>query len=98
MAAAKPVVATDVGGAREAIIENESGFLVASNDDETMARRLIELLDNPGRIKAMGERGKAIAEKKFSVAAQREKTLRLYETLLCRKKITNQEMVKFMSR
>ena len=37
MAAKIPVVATNVGGAGEAIVENETGFLVESNDDKAMA-------------------------------------------------------------
>jgi len=37
MAAARPVVVTDVGGAREAVIEGETGFIVAAGDHENMA-------------------------------------------------------------
>src|ERR1043166_1783420 len=39
MAAARPVVATDVGGAREAVVEGETGHLVAPGDDEALAAR-----------------------------------------------------------
>jgi glycosyltransferase involved in cell wall biosynthesis len=91
MAAAKPVVATAVGGASEAIIENETGFLIAANDDAAMANRLIELLENPGKAKAMGIRGRKIVEERFSVAAQIEKTLTLYETLSSRKALSKKK-------
>ena len=37
MAAARPVVATDVGGAKEAIVEGETGYLVKSGDENGMA-------------------------------------------------------------
>jgi glycosyltransferase involved in cell wall biosynthesis len=47
MAAKLPVVATNVGGASEAIIEGETGFLVESNDDAAMTNRLKKLLQNP---------------------------------------------------
>jgi glycosyltransferase involved in cell wall biosynthesis len=57
MAAGLPVVATDVGGAREAIAEGETGYVVASGDDERMAERIIELLSEPKRARAMGDRG-----------------------------------------
>ena len=40
MAAGKPVVATNVGGAAEAVADGESGYLVASDDDAAMASRL----------------------------------------------------------
>jgi glycosyltransferase involved in cell wall biosynthesis len=92
MAAAKPVVATAVGGAGEAIRENETGFLVAANDDQAMANRLIELLENPGKAKAMGAKGRKIVEEKFSVAAQTEKTLTLYEMLSSRGKVNEKEV------
>ncbi|CAN5787805.1 glycosyltransferase family 4 protein [soil metagenome] len=79
MAAGKPVVATNVGGASEAIIENETGFLIDSNDDEALANRLIELLKDEQKAKSFGEKGKQIAGEKFSLDAQLKKTLELYE-------------------
>lgn len=82
MAAGKPIVATNVGGAREAVLEGENGFLVASNDDAAMAARLVELLENPPRMRAFGKRGREIAENKFSTAAQLQKTLDLYDGLV----------------
>lgn len=81
MAASKPVVATAVGGAAEAIAENENGFLVPADDDEAMADRLIALLENPARAKEMGIRGRKFAEESFSTNAQLAKTLSLYERL-----------------
>lgn len=78
MAARLPVVATNVGGANEAVSENETGFLVESNDEEALARRLIELLDDSEKAKSFGMRGKEIVEEKFSCRAQLENTLELY--------------------
>ena len=43
MAAARPVVATDVGGAREAVVEGATGYLVPAGDDERMAARILSL-------------------------------------------------------
>jgi L-malate glycosyltransferase len=82
MAAAKPVVATDVGGAREAIIEGETGFLVRSGDDEALAERIITLLRDPVRARTMGERGRRVVEEKFSSDAQLKRTQQLYDRLL----------------
>jgi glycosyltransferase involved in cell wall biosynthesis len=82
MAASLPVVATNVGGASEAILENETGFLVASNDDQIFAKRLIELLQNEAKAKTFGAKGREIVERKFSLQAQLEKTLDLYERKL----------------
>lgn len=85
MAAARAVVATDVGGAREAMVEGETGFLVSAGDDEAMAERIITLLNDPERARLMGERGRLRVERKFSCAAQLENTLNLYERLLSSK-------------
>lgn len=82
MAAGKPVVATNVGGASEAIIENETGFLVASDDDETLANRAVELLNDGEKAEAFGQKARQIIEEKFSAAARLKKNLALYERLL----------------
>ncbi|HLM02807.1 MAG TPA: glycosyltransferase, partial [Pyrinomonadaceae bacterium] len=84
MAAAKPVVATNVGGAGEAVSEGENGFLVASGDDETLANRLLELLRDDRKARIFGARGREMAKEKFSTAAQLRKTLDLYDRLLLR--------------
>jgi glycosyltransferase involved in cell wall biosynthesis len=79
MAASKPVVATDVGGAREAVREGVTGFLVASNDHAALAEKLVDLLRDEARARDFGAAGRLVAEEKFSLAAQLEKTLELYE-------------------
>jgi glycosyltransferase involved in cell wall biosynthesis len=82
MAAGLPVVATDVGGAREAISEAETGYLVASGDDEKMAERIIEVLNDPPRARDMGQRGKASVADRFSCDRHLQNTLELYDELL----------------
>jgi glycosyltransferase involved in cell wall biosynthesis len=82
MAASLPVVATDVGGVREAIIEGETGYVVPAGDDEKMAEQIIRLLNEPERARAMGERGKLIVADKFACDRHLENTLELYDELL----------------
>src|SRR5204863_9777709 len=60
MAVGLPVVATDVGGVREAIIEGQTGFIVPAGDDAQMAARIIEVLNDDNRAREMGARGKAM--------------------------------------
>lgn len=86
MGAGRPVVATDVGGAREAIAESESGYLVASGDHETMAARLIDLLRDPQKASAMGERGRSIVQQRFSSEVQLQRTAELYDQLLAERR------------
>lgn len=87
MAAARPVVATDVGGAREAVVEGETGHLVAPGDDEAMAARIVGLLQNPERARAMGERGRLRVAERFSCDAALARTEALYERLLAGRKM-----------
>lgn len=82
MAAARPVVATDVGGAREAVVEGETGHLVAPGDDEAMAARIIALLREPERAREIGSQGQRRVRQKFSCEAQLAETERLYDGLL----------------
>ena len=81
MGAARPW-SPDVGGAREAIVEGETGHLVASGDDDALAARVTALLQDPERARAMGERGRLRVVEKFSSSVQLERTAELYERLL----------------
>jgi glycosyltransferase involved in cell wall biosynthesis len=84
MAASRPAVVTDVGGAREAVVEGESGYLVPSGDDEGMATRIIKLLLDREKADLMGRRARQIIEERFSLQAQLERTEKLYDRLLAR--------------
>jgi glycosyltransferase involved in cell wall biosynthesis len=82
MAAGRAVVATDVGGAREAIVEGETGYVVPAGDDARMAERIVSLLEDGELARRMGARGREVVAEKFSCEAQLERTLALYERLL----------------
>ncbi len=82
MSAAKPVVATNVGGASEAIIENETGFLVESDNDSQMAEKIAWLLQNSEKAEVFGKKGREIVEQKFSCEAQLKNVKMLYGGLL----------------
>ena len=86
MSAGRPVVATDVGGAREAVVDGETGFLVPVGDDLAMAEGIISLLRETERARDMGERGRRIVKEKFSSAAQLAETVSLYDGLIAKSK------------
>jgi glycosyltransferase involved in cell wall biosynthesis len=86
MAAGKPVVATDVGGAAEAIVENETGFLVAPNDDDALADRLCRLFNDRALAEQMGRKGKQRVVEQFSMQQQLDKTLSIYQRELAKAK------------
>jgi phosphatidylinositol alpha-1,6-mannosyltransferase len=59
-------LAGDSGGAAEAVVDGETGLVVRHPDDvEAVAAALAELVDDPRRRAAMGERARARAEELF---------------------------------
>lgn len=82
MAAGRPVVATDVGGAGEAVVHGQTGYLVPAGDDEQMAEYIISLLLNPERARLMGERARLVVRDQFSSIRQLQNTEELYRELL----------------
>jgi glycosyltransferase involved in cell wall biosynthesis len=88
MAASLPVVATDVGGVREAIVEGETGFVVPAGDDQKMAERIVEVLSDSERARDMGQQGKLIVMEKFASEHHLRNTLELYDELLSARRST----------
>lgn len=67
MAASLPVVATDVGGNGEAIVEGETGILIPSHDENALAHALLRLVQDPYLRETMGKKGKLRFEQNFSL-------------------------------
>jgi glycosyltransferase involved in cell wall biosynthesis len=67
MAMGKVVIATDVGGTREGVVEGETGFLVPPDNPAAIVAKALLLIDNPELIKKMGQRGRERVEKFFTV-------------------------------
>jgi glycosyltransferase involved in cell wall biosynthesis len=82
MAAGRAVVATNVGGASEAIVEGETGYLVDAGDDRAMSERLIALLRDPDKRREMGINGRRRVEQRFSPASRLKTTIALYQKFL----------------
>ena len=51
------VVSTRHSGIPEQVIDGETGFLVAEHDYQTMGAKMLELLQDPVKCTAMGQRG-----------------------------------------
>ena len=58
MALERPVVATDVGGTAEQVVDGETGYLVGAGDAEPIRRALVALARDPERARAMGAAGR----------------------------------------
>ena len=75
----KPVVATDVGGLSEAVVDGETGLLVPPRDAGALAVALAELLGDPVRARRMGERGRELSETEYSWGRIALSVRRVYE-------------------
>jgi glycosyltransferase involved in cell wall biosynthesis len=78
MAAARPAVATRVGGTPEAVVDGETGLLVPLGDVEALAAALDSLLGDPDLARRLGEAGRRRVEERFSSAAMSEQVLDAY--------------------
>ncbi|HPN33651.1 MAG TPA: glycosyltransferase family 4 protein [bacterium] len=61
-----PVVAFDVGGIREWLSDDRTGFLVPYADEKKMAEKIDLLIADPDRVKEMGQAGRRSVEELFS--------------------------------
>ncbi|MDI9569827.1 MAG: glycosyltransferase family 4 protein [Pseudomonadota bacterium] len=82
MAAGKPVVATDVGGAREAIEEGVCGFLVPPGDTAALGDRLLLLAKNVSMRQRFGAAARRRLEERFTIELNILETEKLYAELL----------------
>jgi glycosyltransferase involved in cell wall biosynthesis len=82
MAAGRPVIATDVGGNREAVVDGLTGILVPPNDPYALADALESLWKDAGKRAEMGRNGRARAEELFSAKRMVERTEEIYCSLL----------------
>ncbi len=72
MSVGRPVVATDVGGLRDAVLRGRTGWLVPAGDADGFADALLELAADPGRAREMGEAARRRYVERFAVDAMVE--------------------------
>jgi glycosyltransferase involved in cell wall biosynthesis len=87
MAAGLPVVATNVGGTPEVVVDGETGFLVPPRDPEALANAIQRLIDDPELRKKFGQAGRERVERHFTIQETVRKTEELYLRLLAEKGI-----------
>jgi glycosyltransferase involved in cell wall biosynthesis len=79
----KPVIATDHGGARETLLNGETGVLVLPGNVTMLADALADLLARPkDQLAAMGAKGRAHIVQNFSLERMCSETLAVYRELL----------------
>lgn len=78
MACAKPVIATNSGGAPEIVEDGFNGFLTTPNDPASLANAILRILDDSELLRDMGENGRRRALEKFSILENVRQTETLY--------------------
>jgi glycosyltransferase involved in cell wall biosynthesis len=82
MAGSLPVVATDVGGNAEAVLDGVNGFIVPPEDTAALAEAISELLADRSRAIQMGAAGKLLVAERFTTDAMMKRIGAAYANLL----------------
>ncbi|HET7911975.1 MAG TPA: glycosyltransferase family 4 protein [Pseudolabrys sp.] len=81
-ACGRPMVATDVPGCREVVIEGKTGLLVRLDDRNALADAIGKLAASASLRARYGAAARILAVEKFSAAAIGRQTMQLYDRLL----------------
>ncbi len=82
MAAALPIIATEVGGNAEAVRQGLNGWLIPPDDPTALARCIAQLADDRAAARQMGVAGRRLAEEKFSTAAMMAQVTSAYAAVM----------------
>ncbi|MBI3784919.1 MAG: glycosyltransferase [Deltaproteobacteria bacterium] len=82
MSHACPVVATDVGGNPEVVLDERTGYIVPAGDVDALADRLRRLLDDADLRRRVGYEGKQRVQTTFSVEQLVAATCEIYDRVL----------------
>ncbi len=82
MRAGLPVVASDVGGVQESVVEGTTGFVIPRGDAVRLRECLRKLITSSELRASMGEAGRARYEEKFTFDRLVERTTKVYKSVL----------------
>lgn len=82
MRAEIPVIASDVGGIREAVIPGKTGVLVPAADGASLTRTMEDAIENRQHWQSMGQQGRQAFEKQFRISEMASRMQQLYLNVL----------------
>ncbi len=82
MNAGLPVVASDIPGNRDLVVDRQTGFLFPVGDRATLAQVTNQLLSDPQLAQSLGQAGRTRIREHFSVDRMVQRHVELYERLL----------------
>lgn len=76
-----PIVASAVGGNAEVVVDKETGFLVAADDEQALGRAMVRMADLPvDERRRMGMLGRQLVRERYALNAVVDTWLELYAT------------------
>ena len=84
MAMERPVVGLDSGGTPEVVEDGRTGLLASPGDTAGLAARLVELVRDPARRRAMGQYGRQQVDERFTIDRMGSDVGRVYELVSLR--------------
>ena len=91
MAYSRPVIASNIGGLPEAVMDGVTGYLVRPKDAMGISERINELIVDSDRRAAFGSAGRKIFEEKFSAERMVAEIEAIYAEILSAKKVQKKE-------
>ncbi len=85
--AGKPVVSYDVGGAREVIRNDETGYLLPRDSVDPLVNAIIELAGDPAKRQRFGERGRELCRERFRHQNMSRQIGNVYQQVLERRRM-----------
>ena len=79
----RPIIASNIGGSNETIVDNVSGFLFEATNPESLSKKILEVLNlDESRLKLIGIEGRKNIIKKFNVEKMCFSTYSEYKKLI----------------
>ena len=79
----KPIIASNIGGSNETIVNNKTGILFESGNPEALCAKIIEVLQlDETTLKLMGSEGRKNVVKKFNIEKMCFTTYSEYKKLI----------------
>jgi glycosyltransferase involved in cell wall biosynthesis len=78
----KPVVASNIGGIPELVIDGENGLLFQTGNADHLAGKIAELAGDPNVRHRFGRRGRERVEQRYSLIHHNEQLLAIYRGLM----------------
>ena len=81
LACERPVVGSDIDGLGNVLQEEGAGLSFPAGDAEALARAVVQLLGDPARARAMGQRGRQLVLERYTWEQVVRRTVRILDTV-----------------